>query len=198
MRITSPALPRLKAGILAFAAVAGLVAAAPAMAQIKIGVTISSTGPAASLGIPEKNAIALLPREIGGKKVDYIILDDASDTNTTVTNTRKLIAEEKVDAIIGSTTTPNSLAMVDVVAEGKNTGLQAWQCRRSNAHGESLLRFSGFPLCGFIVGGNCSGKVEDDYGKVNMTLPAPALDANRCRCRQLCSVREAAAFTIRS
>lgn len=90
-----------------------------AQAQIKIGVTISSTGPAASLGIPEKNAIAMLPKEIAGKKVDYIVLDDASDTTQTVTNTRKLISEEKVDAIIGSTTTPNSLAMLGVIGEGK-------------------------------------------------------------------------------
>ena len=89
-----------------------------ALAQIKIGVTISETGPQASLGIPEKNTVAMLPREIGGKKVEYIVLDDASDTTQTVTNTRKLISEEKVDAIIGSTTTPNTLAMLDVVAEG--------------------------------------------------------------------------------
>jgi branched-chain amino acid transport system substrate-binding protein len=123
MRPTLPVSPRLKAGAL-FAAILGTVfAAAPVLAQVKIGVTISSTGPAASLGIPEKNAIALLPREIAGKRVDYVILDDASDTNTTVTNTRKLIAEEKVDAIIGSTTTPNSLAMLDVVGEGKTPAI---------------------------------------------------------------------------
>jgi branched-chain amino acid transport system substrate-binding protein len=119
MRPTPPASPHLKAGALFAAVLSTVFAAAPAPAQVKIGVTISSTGPAASLGIPEKNAIALLPREIAGKRVDYVILDDASDTNTTVTNTRKLIAEEKVDAIIGSTTTPNSLAMLDVVGEGK-------------------------------------------------------------------------------
>ncbi len=94
-----------------------------AHAQIKIGVTISSTGPAASLGIPEKNTIELLPREIGGKKVEYIVLDDASDTTTTVTNTRKLITEDKVDAIIGSTTTPNSLAMLPVLGEGKTPAI---------------------------------------------------------------------------
>ncbi len=96
-----------------------LVAAAGAQAQIRIGVTISSTGPAAALGIPEKNAVELLPREIAGKKVDYIVLDDASDTTTTVTNVRKLVTEEKVDAIIGSTTTPNSLAMLPVLGELK-------------------------------------------------------------------------------
>jgi branched-chain amino acid transport system substrate-binding protein len=97
--------------------------ALPAVAQIKVGVTISSTGPAASLGIPEKNAINLLPKEIAGNKIDYIVLDDASDTTQTVTNTRKLISEEKVDVIIGSTTTPNSLAMLNVIGEGKTAAI---------------------------------------------------------------------------
>jgi branched-chain amino acid transport system substrate-binding protein len=91
--------------------------ALPAAAQIKIGVTLSTTGPAVSLGIPEKNTIALLPKTMGGKSVEYIVLDDASDTSAAVVNTRRLTLEDKVDAIIGSTTTPNSLAMTDAVAE---------------------------------------------------------------------------------
>jgi branched-chain amino acid transport system substrate-binding protein len=93
--------------------------ASAALAQVKIGVTLSTTGPAASLGIPEKNTIALLPQEIGGKSVQYIVLDDASDTSKAVQNTHKLIDENHVDAIIGSTVTPNSLAMLDVISEGK-------------------------------------------------------------------------------
>ncbi len=92
-------------------------AALPALAQIKIGVTLSTTGPAVSLGIPEKNTIALLPKTIAGKTVEYIVLDDASDSSAAVVNTRRLTLEDKVDAIIGSTTTPNSLAMTDAVAE---------------------------------------------------------------------------------
>ena len=88
-----------------------------ATADINIGVTLSATGPAASLGIPEKNTVTLLPTVMAGQKVNYIVLDDASDTTTAVKNTRKLITEHKVDVIVGSTTTPNSLAMIDVVAE---------------------------------------------------------------------------------
>jgi branched-chain amino acid transport system substrate-binding protein len=100
---------------------AALLAAASAgvvLAQdIKVGVTLSATGPAASLGIPERNTFPLMPQTIGGKKVQYIVLDDASDTTTAVKNTRKLISEDKVDVVVGSTTSPNSLAMIDVVAE---------------------------------------------------------------------------------
>jgi len=100
-------------------ALAASLAAAAALADINVGVTLSATGPAASLGIPEKNTIALMPQKIGNEKVNYIVLDDASDTTTAVSNTRKLITEQKVDVIIGSTVTPNSLAMIDVVSEAK-------------------------------------------------------------------------------
>ncbi|WP_334190638.1 ABC transporter substrate-binding protein, partial [Noviherbaspirillum sp.] len=96
-----------------------LAFASSATAQIKVGVTVSATGPAASLGIPEKNTFALMPKEIAGKTVEYIVLDDASDTTTAVKNTRKLISEDKVDVVIGSTVTPNSLAMIDVAAESQ-------------------------------------------------------------------------------
>ena len=94
-------------------------ASATAWADINVGVVVSATGPAASLGIPEKNTIALMPTTIAGHKVNYIVLDDASDTTMAVTNTRKLITENKVDIVLGSTVTPNSLAMIDVVAENK-------------------------------------------------------------------------------
>jgi branched-chain amino acid transport system substrate-binding protein len=90
-----------------------------AYGQIKIGVSLSATGPGASLGIPQKNTFALLPQEIAGQKVELIILDDASDTTTAVKNARRFVTEDKVDAIIGSTITPNSLAMIDVAAESE-------------------------------------------------------------------------------
>lgn len=96
-----------------------LLGAGNALADINVGVTVSSTGPAASLGIPEKNTIALMPKTIAGQKVNYIVLDDASDTTKAVANARRLITEDKVDVMLGSTTTPNSLAMIDVCAEAQ-------------------------------------------------------------------------------
>ncbi len=103
---------------LALACLAAAGFSMPAWADVNVGVTISATGPAASLGIPGKNTVALLPKTIGGQKVNYIVLDDASDTTNAVTNTRKLLAEN-VDVVMGSTTSPNSLAMIDAVAESK-------------------------------------------------------------------------------
>ncbi len=94
-------------------------ATATALAQVRIGVTISTTGPAASLGVPQRNSIALLPKEIGGQAVEYIVLDDGADSTRAVANTRKLIDESNVDAVVGSSTTPASLAMIDVASEKK-------------------------------------------------------------------------------
>src|SRR2546430_17223463 len=102
------------------AALATLLTAGIAMADINIGVTLSATGPAASLGIPEKNTLEMIGSPtIGGQKLNFIVLDDKSDTTEAVKNTRKLISENNVDVVVGSTVTPNSLAMRDVVAEAE-------------------------------------------------------------------------------
>ena len=97
-----------------------LALAGPARADINVGITLSATGPAASLGIAEKNTFEMMRAPVvGGQKVNFIILDDKSDTTEAVKNTRKLISENAVDVIVGSTITPNSLAMIDVVADGE-------------------------------------------------------------------------------
>ncbi len=90
-----------------------------ALADINVGVSVAATGPAASLGIPEKNTFALLPTTIAGEKVNYIVLDDATDPTAATKNIKKLISENKVDIVVGSTTTPSSLAMMDVAVENE-------------------------------------------------------------------------------
>ena len=113
---------RWRAGLKRWVIGVSMMTSAAAFAQtppVKIGLVLSLTGPAASLGIPARDTVALLPKEMGGRPVDYIVLDDASDTTQAVQTTKKLISEDHVDAIIGSSITPNSLAMIDVVAEGE-------------------------------------------------------------------------------
>jgi len=105
--------------IAAFAACTLGALAVPALAEITVGVSVSATGPAASLGIPEKNSFALLPPTIAGEKVRYIVLDDATDTTTAVKNARKMTSEDKVDVLIASTATPTSMAILEVAVETK-------------------------------------------------------------------------------
>jgi len=95
------------------------VISAPALAQIKVGVITGATGPGASLGIPYKNTFSVVPKTLGGQQVQYVILDDATDPTNAVKLARKLIAEDKVDLIIGSSSVPAATAITDVSAELK-------------------------------------------------------------------------------
>jgi branched-chain amino acid transport system substrate-binding protein len=85
--------------------------------DITIGVSISTTGPAAALGIPEKNALEFVSTDIGGAKIKTIVLDDAGDPTTATTNARRFVTESNADLIIGSSTTPPSIAISTVANE---------------------------------------------------------------------------------
>jgi branched-chain amino acid transport system substrate-binding protein len=100
-------------------ALAAFAASAAALADINVGVVLSLTGPGSGLGIPMQKQLALFPQTIAGEKVNLIILDDASDPGKGVSNTRRLITEDKVDLILGSCLTPVAAAMAPVAAENK-------------------------------------------------------------------------------
>jgi len=103
----------------ALAMAALLCASTAALADIRVGVDVSTTGPAASIGIPSKNTVLMWPDTLGGQKAHYIILDDATDPSSAVRNVRKLISEEKVDVIVGPNITATTLASLDAIAEGE-------------------------------------------------------------------------------
>jgi branched-chain amino acid transport system substrate-binding protein len=96
--------------------IAAILSASTGSAQVRIGVLSSSTGPLALVGIPQKNTIGLLPKTMGGLKVEYIALDDGSDPTKSVGETKKLISEYKVDAIIGPSGSPNALGVLPFTA----------------------------------------------------------------------------------
>ena len=92
----------------------------PARAQsneIVIGITVTTTGPAAALGIPERNALEFVTKEIGGVPLKVIVLDDGGDPTTATTNARRFVTESKADIVMGSSTTPSSIAVSNVANE---------------------------------------------------------------------------------
>ena len=104
----------------ALAAVALSLLAPSARAQsneITIGISISTTGPAAALGVPERNALEFVPKEIAGVPLKLIVLDDGGDPTNATTNARRFVTESKADVIIGSSTTPPTIAISDVANE---------------------------------------------------------------------------------
>ena len=90
-----------------------------ALGQVKVGLMVSATGPTSAIGIPQKNTGDMLPKKIGDATVEYIQLEDGGDTTRAVQNVKKLIQENNIDALIGPSTTPNALAILDFIADAK-------------------------------------------------------------------------------
>jgi branched-chain amino acid transport system substrate-binding protein len=85
--------------------------------EITIGISISTTGPAAALGVPERNALEFVSKEIAGVPLKVIVLDDGGDPTNATTNARRFVTESKADIIVGSSTTPPTIAISNVANE---------------------------------------------------------------------------------
>ena len=97
----------MKRAFLSAAAIAAALAmpGSPATAQtneITIGISITTTGPGAPLGIPERNALDFVAKEIAGVPLKVIVLDDGGDPTNATTNARRFVTESKADIIMGS------------------------------------------------------------------------------------------------
>ncbi|MBO9515160.1 MAG: ABC transporter substrate-binding protein [Variovorax sp.] len=89
-------------------------------ADLKVGVISSLSGPVSALGIPyEKGIRAAVAQHpvLAGHKVELIVLDDASDPTTAGRNARKLVTEDKVDVLIGTSGVPGAMAIAAVARE---------------------------------------------------------------------------------
>src|SRR5690242_11093415 len=112
----------MKKAFLSAAAVAAVLAlpGSPALAQTNestIGISITTTGPAAALGIPERNALDFVPKEIGGVNLKVIALDDGGDPTNATNNARRFVTEANADIIMGSSVTPPTIAVSTVANE---------------------------------------------------------------------------------
>jgi branched-chain amino acid transport system substrate-binding protein len=105
----------------AIACLSMLIATA-AHADITVGVILSLTGPGASLGGPANETVKLWPHEVAGQKLNVIVLDDGSDPTKSTLAARKLVTEDHVDILVGSSITPPSIAVMNVAGE-TNTAL---------------------------------------------------------------------------
>src|SRR5690349_2272770 len=112
----------MKKAYLSAAALAAVLAlqGSPVQAQTKeinIGISLVTTGASAALGIPERNALEFVPKEIAGHPVKLTVLDDAGDPTTATTNARRFVTEQKADIIMGSSNTPATIAVSNVANE---------------------------------------------------------------------------------
>jgi len=109
-----------------FAALASLLLAAGAVhAQqpIRIGAFLAVTGPAAFLGDPELKTLELYVAQLnaaGGllkRKIELVSYDSAGNAEKARTFTKRLIEQDKVDVIVGGSTTGETMAVVPLVEE---------------------------------------------------------------------------------
>lgn len=100
-----------------FAAAVLTSATAVAAQEIKIGFTGTFTGPNASNGIPYRNATEIFPETLGGVPVKWIVRDDGGDATNAMKNARRFVDVDKVDAIVGSTSTPTAMTLFDIANE---------------------------------------------------------------------------------
>jgi len=107
---------KFKQLLIACAAVLGAVGA---RADINVGVIYSSTGPVSAAGLSMQRTIAILPKTLGGERVNYIGFDDGCDTSTTFKAVRKLVTEDKIDALLGPQCSANSLAIAGFMAQSE-------------------------------------------------------------------------------
>jgi len=101
--------------------------ALPAFAgeSIKLGAILAETGPASFLGAPEAKTLRMLVEDINakgginGKKIELIIKDTGADPQKAVSFAKQLIDEEKVFAIIGPSTSGETMQIKNIAEEGK-------------------------------------------------------------------------------
>ncbi|MCC8955395.1 ABC transporter substrate-binding protein [Bradyrhizobium sp. Pear77] len=103
---------------------AALLVAVPQVgqAEILVGFVTGLSGPVSSIGIPNAKGLAAGEAhigEVGGEKLRVIQLDDGSDPTASARNARKLVEQEKVDILIGTSGAPQTLAMATAAIEMK-------------------------------------------------------------------------------
>jgi branched-chain amino acid transport system substrate-binding protein len=114
-------LTRCATAAAALATFAALLPAAQA-ADLKVGLSVSLSGPNSSIGVPYAKgmqAALAYKGEVNGRKIQLVVLDDGSDPTTAGRNARKLVDEEKVDVLMGTSGVPSAIAMAQVGRESK-------------------------------------------------------------------------------
>ncbi|MGJ4907456.1 ABC transporter substrate-binding protein [Bradyrhizobium sp. HKCCYLS2033] len=114
----------MKSGLLAFAAVGALLAAAPASAQVKIGILNDQSGVYADYGgkysvEAAKMAIEDFGGEVLGQKVELVTADHQNKPDLASTIARRWYDTEGVDMITELTTSSVALAIQELSKEKK-------------------------------------------------------------------------------
>jgi branched-chain amino acid transport system substrate-binding protein len=116
--------PRVAVWLAAIALAVG-VPVAMAAEPIRIGAFLSVTGPAAFLGDPEQKTLEMYVERLNaaggvvGRKLQLVVYDDGGDADKARTFTKRLLEEDKVDVIVGGSTTGTTMAAIPLVEQAQ-------------------------------------------------------------------------------
>jgi branched-chain amino acid transport system substrate-binding protein len=103
----------------------GMAGSALAQAPIRVGAFLSVTGPASFLGDPEQKTLEMVVERINaeggvlGRKLQLVSYDDGGDAEKARTFAKRLLEQDKVDVIVGGSTTGTTMAAVPLVEEAQ-------------------------------------------------------------------------------
>ncbi|RBO52500.1 ABC transporter substrate-binding protein [Rhodovulum sp. BSW8] len=109
----------------ALALIAALGAAGPGLAEIRLGASLSATGPASFLGDPEAKTLEMMVEAlnaaggIDGEPVELVLYDDGGDPNKALTFATRLVEDDEVVAIIGGSTTGTTMSILSVAEDNE-------------------------------------------------------------------------------
>jgi branched-chain amino acid transport system substrate-binding protein len=107
--------------IAAAALLCASAASAQAPAKLKVGLMLPYTGTYASLGTAIENGfkqyVAEQGNKLGGREIEFVKVDDASDPSKATDNVNKLIKRDNVDVLIGSVHSGVAMAMAKVAKD---------------------------------------------------------------------------------
>jgi branched-chain amino acid transport system substrate-binding protein len=104
-------------------ALLGMTGGADAQAKLKVGMMLPFTGTYAALGTAIDNGFKLYVQEqggkLGGREIEYFVVDDESDPSKATDNVNKLINRDKVDVIVGTVHSGVAMAMAKAARDSK-------------------------------------------------------------------------------
>jgi hypothetical protein len=140
---------------LVLAAGAMVLSSAPVVAQtaepIRLGAVLSTTGPAAWLGDPEDKTLRMYVEEINaaggviGRKIELFIYDDGSDAAKANSFGKRLIQQDKVDIILGASTTGTTMACA-AIGRGRQGACDLLWSRQHHRGSRPALRVQDAPF----------------------------------------------------
>jgi branched-chain amino acid transport system substrate-binding protein len=159
---------------LAFMSLASCAIPSPSSDTLKIGVNLELSGPLSFIAQDQLRAIEMATAEINaqggvlGKPIELVVYDNATDITTSEDNTRKLITQDSVVAIIGASTSAQSFPIAELAKQYQVVGITPTGANASLTHDNGASNPWYFRA---IILNNFQGRILANFAVKNLQAP---------------------------